>query len=68
MQTFEIIKDGKPVKALKAKGMESIYAQYKKYCATKHATLFIECSQDESFGLGYWANYTDNFYLRKVEA
>lgn len=62
--TFKIVNEsGKEVKSLKAAGMNSIYTQYKRYCIGKSAINYVECPNEESFGLLYWKNDTDNFYL-----
>ncbi len=56
--------DAKLVKKLTAKGMNSIYAQYKSYCARKHATVMIQCGEKESIGCLYWSDLVNNFYLK----
>jgi hypothetical protein len=72
MQTFQILKgdyggeSSELVKTISAKGMNSIYAQYKKYCFQRHATVMVECSQRESQGAMYWSNLTENFYLKQA--
>jgi hypothetical protein len=72
MQTLQIFKGnygsegGELVKTISAKGMNSIYTQYKKYCSQRHATVMVECSQEESQGAMYWSNLTENFYLKQA--
>jgi len=62
--TFKIVNEsGKTVSNLKAAGMNSIYNQYKSYCVKKSATSYVECPNEKSFGLLYWTNQADNFYL-----
>jgi hypothetical protein len=63
---FEIACNGEGIKTISAKGMNSIYAQYKKWCAAKFATHFVECPEAESVGCGYWSNYTEDFLLREA--
>ena len=66
MLTYQIFKGNELVKTIGAKGMNSIYAQYKKYCSQRHGTTMIQCSQAESVGLIYWTNHSDNFYLKAI--
>ena len=62
---FQIFKGTQPVKTITAKGMESIYAQYKKYCFSKGATTPCECSQETSIGVLYWTDETNSYYLKE---
>jgi coproporphyrinogen III oxidase len=59
------VSEAKSVKKLTAKSMNSIYAQYKRYCQGKHATVMIQCKKEESIGCLYWSNLNDNFYLKE---
>ena len=64
--TYGIFKDDQLVKTITAKGMNSIYNQYKKYCWNRHATNAIVCSNDQSVGMMYWSDSTNNYYLKQL--
>jgi len=67
MLTYQIYKNDELVKTIAAKGMNSIYTQYKKYCFTRHASIMMQCDQNTSVGLMYWTNYSENYYLKSAQ-
>jgi len=65
--TYQIYQNDKLVKTIGAKGMNSIYTQYKKYCFARHASVMMQCDQNTSVGLLYWTNHSDNYYLKSAQ-
>jgi len=61
---FQIInyRTGKS-KTVSARSMNSIYAQYKRYCFAAGAKSFTECDAQFSFGNGYWMDANGYEYI-----